>query len=67
MKKTVTVISHENEKQQLETVSRYLNDGHQLLNCGRTQAGVNNVEKAGVLLDALLAMQDAKRRKPSES
>ncbi|WP_226020025.1 hypothetical protein [Serratia symbiotica] len=56
-----------NERLQLETVSQYLNDSHQLLTCGRTQAGVNNVEKARVLLDALLAMQDAKRRKPSES
>lgn len=51
-----------NERLQLETVSQYLNDSHQLLTCGRTQAGVNNVEKARVLLDALLAMQDAKRR-----
>ncbi|MBE5254525.1 MAG: hypothetical protein E6X23_19945 [Mixta calida] len=51
------------EKQQLETICRYLKDGFQDLNCGRIAIGMSNVEKAEVLLDALLAMEDAKQRK----
>lgn len=48
------------EKQQLETVCRYLKDGYQFLTCGRTLAGVESVEKAEVLLDVLLALSDKK-------
>lgn len=51
------------EKQQLETICRYLKDGFEYLNSGRIAFGVSNVEKAEVLLDALLAMEDAKKRK----
>ncbi|WP_205959290.1 hypothetical protein [Pantoea stewartii] len=51
-----------NEKQQLETICRYLKDGFKDLNSGRIAIGVSNVEKAEVLLDALLAMEDAKQR-----
>lgn len=51
------------EKQQLETICRYLKDGFKDLNCGRIAIGMSNVEKAEVLLDALLAMEDAKQRK----
>lgn len=50
------------EKQQLEIICRYLKDGFQDLNCGRIATGVSNVEKAEVLLDALLAMVDQKQR-----
>lgn len=51
------------EKQQLETICRYLKDGFGYLNSGRIGFGVSSVEKAEVLLDALLAMRDAKKRK----
>lgn len=51
-----------NEKQQLETICRYLKDGFKDLNSGRIAIGVSNVEKAEVLLDALLAMEEAKQR-----
>lgn len=51
-----------NEKKQLETICRYLKDGFKDLNSGRIAIGVSNVEKAEVLLDALLAMEDAKQR-----
>jgi hypothetical protein len=36
------------------------------MNCGRIAIGVSNVEKAEVLLDALLAMEDAKKKRPTE-
>lgn len=49
------------EKQQLETICRYLKEGFQYLNCGRISIGVSNIEKAEVLLDVLLAMEDKKR------
>jgi len=52
-----------NEKQQLETICRYLKDGFRDLNCGRVAIGVSNVEKAEILLDALLAMEDARQKK----
>ncbi|EPB6469328.1 hypothetical protein ACQUW4_004012 [Cronobacter dublinensis] len=49
-----------NEKQQLETICRYLKDGFQDLNSGRIALGKSSVEKAEVLLDALQAMEDMK-------
>ncbi|MEG3112127.1 hypothetical protein SC127_15475 [Pantoea sp. T14] len=51
------------EVQQLETICRYLKDGFKDLNCGRIAVGASNVEKAEVLLDALLAMEEAKNRR----
>lgn len=51
------------EKQQLETICRYLKDGFQYLNCGRISIGLSNVEKAEVLLDVLLATEDQKQTK----
>ncbi|HFV9291463.1 TPA: hypothetical protein ACIAIE_001265 [Serratia fonticola] len=46
------------EKQQPETICRYLKDGFKDLNCGRIGIGIGSVEKAEVLLDAFLAMAD---------
>ncbi|MEG3113436.1 MULTISPECIES: hypothetical protein [unclassified Pantoea] len=51
------------EMQQLETICRYLKDGFKDLNCGRIAVGASNVEKAEVLLDALMAMEEAKNRR----
>lgn len=47
-----------NEKQQLETIHRYLKDWFQYLNCGRISLGVSNVEKAEILLDVLMTLTD---------
>ncbi|CNJ18467.1 Uncharacterised protein [Yersinia aldovae] len=52
-----------NEKQQLETICRYLKDVFQYLNCGRISIGLSNVEKAEVLLDVLLATEDQNQAK----
>lgn len=52
-----------NEKQQLETICRYLKDGYKFLTCGRTQAGVESIEKAEVLLDVLIALSEKNRTK----
>ncbi|EHE9379692.1 hypothetical protein NOR17_002788 [Salmonella enterica] len=51
------------EKQQLETICRYLKDGFVDLDCGRIASGKASVEIAEVLLDALLAMTDKKQKK----
>lgn len=50
------------EKQQLETVCRYLNDGFADLGCGRISFGVASVEQAKILLDVLLAMANRKSK-----
>lgn len=52
-----------NEKQQLETIRRYLNDGFQYLNCRRISLGVSNVEKAEILLDVLMTLADKKPKR----
>ena len=52
-----------NEKQQLETICRYLKDGFKDLSCGRISYGVSSVEKSELLLDVLLSSEDAKRNK----
>lgn len=51
------------EKQQLEIICRYLKDGFKDLNCGRIAFGASNIEKAEVLLDAMLAMEDSKSKR----
>lgn len=51
------------EKQQLETICRYLKDGYRELDCGRIAIGIQNINNAEVLLDAMLAMEDAKIKK----
>lgn len=51
------------EKQQLETICRYLKDGYRQLDCGRIAIGIQNINNAEVLLDAMLAMEDAKLKK----
>ncbi|MGL9720491.1 hypothetical protein [Symbiopectobacterium sp.] len=48
------------EKQQLELVCRYMNDGFADLGCGRISFGVASVEQAKILLDVLLAMANRK-------
>lgn len=53
------------EKQQLETICRYLKDGYQDLDCGRISRGISSINNAEVLLDALLAMEDARLKKKS--
>lgn len=50
------------EKQQLETICRYLNDGFADLGCGRISFGVTSVEQAKILLDVLLAMANRKSK-----
>lgn len=52
-----------NEKEQLETIHRYLKDGFQYLNDGRVSLGVSNVEKAEILLDVLLTLSDKKTKR----
>lgn len=51
-----------NEKQQLETISRYLKDGFVCLDSGRIQHGKDSVEKAEILVDVLLALADRKKK-----
>ncbi|WP_312817810.1 hypothetical protein [Atlantibacter subterraneus] len=51
------------EKQKLETICRFLKDGFRDLSCGRIAIGISSVNKAEVLLDAMLAMEDAKQKK----
>ncbi|WP_208952086.1 hypothetical protein [Rahnella sp. ChDrAdgB13] len=51
------------EKQRLEVICRYLKDGFRDLDCGRIASGISNVNNAEVLLDALLAMEDARLNK----
>ena len=51
------------EKQQLETICRYLKDGYRELDCGRIAIVIHNINNAEVLLDAMLAMEDAKLKK----
>lgn len=50
------------EKQQLETVCRYLHDGFADLGCGRISFGVASVEQAKILLDVLLVMANRKSK-----
>lgn len=51
-----------NEKQQLETICRYLSDGFADLNCGRISFGVASMDKDKILLDVLLAMGGGKSK-----
>lgn len=46
------------DKEKLEIICEYLKAGFQKLNCGRIGQGIEDVEKAEVLLDAFLAMDD---------
>ncbi|HFQ6936216.1 TPA: hypothetical protein ACHSNL_001830 [Klebsiella variicola] len=53
------------ERQQLETICRYLKDGYRDLDCGRIERGIHNVNNAEVLLDTLLSMEEARLKKKS--
>jgi len=52
-----------NERHELETISRYIKDGFNLLDSGRIDPGKNSVEMAQMLTEALMARADIKKKK----